>query len=170
MNVIIGFSRPNSFKLHGLLIEKIDDAPFDHAYMRVTMSKIDRELIFQSIAVGVQIVSEKQFRSISTPVEEYALDITDEQFINLIRFCIDNAGKPYGILDVIGLGIARILQKLGLKAKNPFNQGNKNAFCSQLIAEALKNIDPNDFNIDPDNVSPRNLRDLLVQLKIKRVL
>jgi hypothetical protein len=170
MNIIVGFSRPNKFTLHGKLIEEIDNAPFDHAYMRCPLDKINRDLIFQSIAVGVQIVSPQQFAKLSTPVEEYSLDCTIDQFVDLMRFCIDTSGQSYGFLSVIGMGISELLSKIGIKISNPFEKIDKNLFCSALIAKALLQIDPKDFNIDPDNVSPRMLRDLLVKLKIKRVL
>jgi len=169
-NIIIGFSKPRKFSIHGFIIEKVDGAPFDHAYLRFNLEKIERNIVFQSIAVGVQLVSEPEFEGLCTPVEEYQLQISDDQFICMLQFCFDKAGKPYGLLDTIGMGISRLLCRLGIKKKNPFYEGDANYFCSQIIAQCLDNIDPADFKLDADNTSPMDLRNLLQQLKIQQVL
>lgn len=171
MNIIVGFSKPVKFTLHGWLIMKIDEAPFDHAYIRVKLDKLQREIVFQSIAIGIQIVSVTEFETLSQPIEEYELDVSEEQFISLLQFCIDNSGKSYGLLAVIGLGIAKLLGKIGIKINNPFGEGKTSSeFCSEVITSALDNIDPKDFNLDPDNVSPEDLCILLQKLNMKRVL
>jgi hypothetical protein len=170
MNLIIGFSHPRKFSLHGWIIEKVDGVPYDHAYLRFNLDKVQRNIVFQSIAVGVQLVSESEFEGLCTPLEEYQLYITEAQFISMFQFCIDKAGKPYGLLDVIGLGIAKILNKIGIRKSNPFYEGDANYFCSQIIAQCLDNIDPSQFNINADNTSPSDLNSLLKQLNIKRIL
>lgn len=169
MNLIIGFSKPVKKSFHGWLIEKIDDAPFDHAYLRFTLDKIERDIVFQSIAVGVQLISIAEFQNKCSPVEEYELDLSEDQFITMFQFCIDNSGKPYGILNVIGLGFSKILCKLGIKKVNPFDRSG-NYFCSQVVTQCLDNIDSAQFNLNADNTSPSDLRNLLKQLKIKQVL
>jgi len=169
-SIIIGFSKPKKSTIHGWIIEKIDKSNFDHVYLRFNLDKIQRNLVFQSIDVGVQIVTENEFEGLCTPVEEYSLSITDDQFIEMLQFCFDKAGKPYGILDVIGLGISKILARLNIKKKNPFNEGDATYFCSQIVAKCLDTIDPTQFNIDPDNTSPSDLNNLLQQLNIPKIL
>lgn len=172
MNLIIGFSKPVKKTFHGWLIEKVDNASFDHAYLRFTLNEIERDVVFQSIAIGVQLVSVVEFEIRSIPVEEYTLSISKDQFITMLQFCFDNAGKPYGLLDVLGLGISRLLNKIGIKAKNPFGEKGiiSSEFCSQAVALCLNDIDPADFNLNADNISPSDLRNLLQQLKIPRTL
>jgi|SRR5271165_6696541 len=169
-NIIIGFSKPKKFSLHGFIIEKIDNSQFDHTYLRFNLDQIERNIVFQSIAVGVQLVSEAEFQGLCTPVEEYQLEISDDQFLILLQFCFDKAGKPYGLLDVVGLGISKILAKIGIKNLNPFYEGDATYFCSQLVAQCLDNIDPMDFKLNADNISPGDLRNLLQQLKMKQIL
>ena len=169
-NIIVGFSRPRKFSIHGWIIEKIDQAPFDHAYIRFNLDEVERNIVFQSIAVGVQLVSEYEFNGLCFPVEEYELEISESQFLTFLQFCFDKCGKPYGLLDVIGMGISKFLCKLGIKKRNPFYEGDANYFCSQIIAQCLDDIDPTDFKLDADNTSPMDLRNLLQQLKIKQTL
>jgi hypothetical protein len=169
-SLVVGFSKPNKFTLHGWLIEKIDGSQFDHAYLRFKLDKINRNIICQSIDVGVQLVSEAQFATKSTPVQEYQLDLTDEQFISMFQFCIDNAGKMYSLLGVIGEGIVRIAGKFGKTISNPFDSNEKTYFCSELVAQCLDDIDPSQFNLNANNISPDQLCSLLQQLNIQRIL
>lgn len=170
MKIVIGFSKPIKKSFHGWLIEKIDNSTFDHAYLRFTLDKFKRDVVFQSIAVGVQLVSVPEFEGKCLPVEEYELDLTEDQFIKMFQFCIDNAGKPYGLLDVLGLGISKLLCKLGIKKKNPFFEGDANYFCSQIVIQCLDSIDPKDFNFNADNISPKDLNTIVKSLNLKRIL
>jgi hypothetical protein len=169
-SITIGFSKPNKFTLHGWLIEKIDGSQFDHAYLRFELDKFNRNVVCQSIDVGVQIVSEAQFATKSTPVQEYQLTVTDEQFVSMFQFCIDNAGKSYSILGVIGEGIVRISAKFGKTITNPFNSDEKTYFCSELVTQCLDTIDPSQFNLNANNISPDQLCTLLQQLNVPRTL
>jgi hypothetical protein len=169
-SVIIGFSKPNNFTLHGWLIEKIDGSQFDHAYLRFQLDGINRNVVCQSIDVGVQLVSEAQFATKSTPVEEYQLNITEAQFISMFQFCLDNTGKMYSLWGVIGEGIVRLVAKFGKTISNPFDSNEKTYFCSELVAQCLDNIDPSQFNLNANNISPDQLCSLLQQLKIQRIL
>lgn len=169
-SIIIGFSKPIGFKLHAWIIMKLDKAPFDHAYLKFNLDNINRELVYQSIDVGVQLVSQNQFATQSIPIEEYQLDVSYSQFISMFQFCIDNAGKMYSIWGVIGEGLVKIASKIGLNIKNPFNSNNKTYFCSELVAQCLDQIDPVQFNLNADNISPGDLNILLQKLNIKRIL
>lgn len=170
-SLIVGFSKPKSFKLHAWLIEKIDGkSNFDHAYLRFYLDTIDRELVYQSIAIGVQIISQNEFKNQSNSVEEYELNISEEQYISLLQFCIDNAGKAYSVFGVIGEGLVKLCSKIGWNIKNPFDSREKTYFCSELIAQCLNHINPLQFNLNADNISPNDLNVILKQLNLKRIL
>jgi hypothetical protein len=169
--LIIGFSKPSSFKIHAWLIEKLDGSTFDHAYLRFYLNhNVNREIVFQSIDVGVQLVSQNEFSSKSTPVIEYQLDISEEQYTSLLQFCIDNAGKSYSLWGVIGEGLVKLFSKFGWGIKNPFDSRDKTYFCSELVAQCLNYINPSKFNLNADNISPNDLNKLLTSLNMKRVL
>jgi hypothetical protein len=168
--MIIGFSRPVKKSFHGWLIEKIDDSTFDHAYLRFTLNKFQRDIVCQSIDVGVQLVSQTEFLSKSTPVEEYELIISDDQFISMVQFCIDNAGKEYSLWGVIGEGFVKLAAKINWKIKNPFDSKDKSYFFSELVTQCLDTIDPKDFNLNADNISPMDLNTIIKSMNLKRVL
>src|ERR1700677_2160097 len=111
MNIIIGFSHPKKFSVHGELIEKIDNAPFDHAYLKFYSIQLNRTIIYQSNWRGVAFIGESLFLSSTSPVYEFEVEIIDEKFISLMQFCVDNVGIPYGLFKVLLLGMAEILSK-----------------------------------------------------------
>lgn len=162
--IIIGFSKPRAFKLYAWLIEKVDGASFDHAYLRLNF--FDKDAIYQSTAVGVEFMGYTQWDTATLPVKEYQLSVSDEAFKSLMQFCIDNTGMKYSYLGVLG----ELLVKLHICKKNPINQGSTREFCSEIIAKCLDQVDPADFNLDADNVTPSGLDTVLTQLKIPRIL
>lgn len=170
MIINIGFSKPAKPTLHGNLIMFIDNCEFDHAYIRYHSNSLDRDIIYQSIWKGVEFVGNSVFRSLATPVEEYELDITDFQYKSLMQFCIDNSGKSYDLLGVLGLGLSKILKKIHININNPVSNGTNLEFCSEIIARCLNQVDSKDFSLDAENVSPKDLNIIVKSLGLKRLI
>lgn len=167
--IIIGFSHPAKFSLHAWLIEKIDGAPFDHAYLRFHSDNLDRDIIYQSNWRGVQFIGAILWSQTTTPVQEFSLQVPDDRYNKMMQFCVDNAGINYGYLGVLGQGIRNLAAKIGWNINNPFNQSQSTEFCSQIVTNCLNVADPSQFNLNADNISPKNLNDILIQLKIPQV-
>lgn len=165
-SVIIGFSKPITFKLHAWIIEKIDRAPFDHAYLRFHSDTLNRDLIYQSTQRGVEFVGLTLWQKTTIPVQEFLLLVDDSSYTQLMQFCVDNAGIPYGFMAVIGEGLV----KLGVCSTNPFNMGLDKEFCSEIVARCLNAVDPAQFKLDAANLSPSDLNQILTSLQIPRVL
>lgn len=168
--IIVGFSKPVKFALHAWIIEKIDGAKFDHAYLRIKSSSLDRDIIYQATSKGVNFIGSTLWLQKTQPVEEYELDITPVNYKILIQFCIDNAGVPYGFRGVLGEGLVDIAAKFGKTMDNPFNDGLASEFCSEIITRCLATVDPAQFSLDPDNISPNDLNILIKKLGIPRTL
>jgi len=163
--IIIGFSKPKSFKLHAWLIMKIDKADYDHAYIKFHSDTYKRDIIYQAIGKGVEFKGLALFEETTQPVEEYELDIEDNDYIELMKFCIDNAGISYGFLSTLGVGISKLF-----KIKNPFSDGLKTEFCDEIVFRCLNKVDPKDFCEDPENISPKDVNNIIQELNIKRIL
>jgi len=169
-NIVIGFSKPSSFSLHAWIIEKIDEASFDHAYLRFHSDSLNRDVIYQANWRGVQFVGASIFSQTTTPVKEYLLTVDDSEYTSMMQFCMDNAGISYGYLAVIGDGLVDIMARLGKKIENPFSDGAKTEFCSEIVARCLNVVDPAQFQLSADNISPNDLDQILQKLQIKRIL
>jgi len=170
MNLVIGFSHPKKFSLHGELIEKIDNAPFDHTYIKFYSQELDRTIIYQSNWRGVGFIGEPLFLSTTQPIYEFQLEIDDQKFISLKQYYVDNVGIPYSLLGVLLLGIDEILSKFKININNLLRDKLSSAFCSEIVYRCLNEIDPEDFNLNPATISPKDLYNLLKKLNIKQIL
>jgi hypothetical protein len=164
-NIVVGFSHPTKFSLHAWLIEKIDNSPFDHAYLKFYSSTLDRNIIYQSNWRGVEFIGATLFNTSTTPVYEYSIAIDDESYNSMLQFCVDNAGISYSYLGVLGSGLV----KLGICKKNPFDDGLKTEFCSEIISRCLNIVDPTKFKLDANNISPKDLNDVLIKLQVSKL-
>ena len=169
-SITIGFSKPQVFKFYAWLIMKCDRATFDHAYLKFHSDSLDRDIIYQAVGKGVQFIGKLQFEKHSKAIEEYRLNIEENNYTTMMRFCVDNAGISYGFKEVLGLALVKLCAKFGKHIANPFNQGAKEEFCSEIVSRCLNEAKPDEFNIDAENISPKELNTLLKQLNVEQVL
>lgn len=169
-SITIGFSKPKTFKLHAWLIMKIDNASFDHAYLKFHSDNLNRDIIYQAVGKGVQFIGNSLFILNSEPISEFQLEVDDEKYISLMQFCLDNAGISYGFWQVLALGIVRILSKINININNSLQDKLKTEFCSEIVYRCLDKIDPEDFNLNAESVTPKDLFNLLKELNTKQIL
>jgi len=151
----IGFSKPihKILPVYSWAIRLLEGTKFSHVYVRHS-TKYNIDLIYQASGTQVNFESGELFFQKAETVREFEFDVSDQAFDNYMGFAIRNAGKPYGILQVVGIALCSIF---GLK-KNPFPNGKSNYVCSELIAEILFEIgkfkyDKNIF----DRCTPKDL-------------
>jgi hypothetical protein len=164
-SIVIGFSHPTKFSLHAWIIEKVDNASFDHAYLRFHSDSLNRDIVYQSNWRGVEFIGSTLWQTTATPVEEYTIAVDDTEYTSMMQFCVDNCGVSYGYLATIGAGLV----KLGICKTNPFSSGLKTEFCSEIVARCLNVVDPAQFQLDAANITPNDLNQLLKKLNIARI-
>lgn len=168
--IVVGFSTPQKFKIHAWLIMKIDQAPFDHTYLKFHSESLNRDIIYQAVGKGVQFVGKTLFDTKSKSIEEFEIEVEDDDYTKMMCFCVDNAGIPYGFIQVIGAGIVKILSKFGKHIENPFNVGLTNEFCSEVVLRCLNKVDSKNFNLKAENITPKDLNVIIKSLNFKRIL
>lgn len=174
--IVIGFSKPKDFKLYAYLIMKIDGGLFDHAYLKFHSDSLNRDIVYQAVGKGVQFVGKILFETKNISVEEYEIQVSDDKYTEMMQFCIDNAGMPYGFVQVLSLGIKKLLSKLNIKINNNPNQvisseiGLKTEFCSEIVTRCLNKVDPKDFDLNAESITPKDLNSILKSLNIKQIL
>lgn len=156
--IIIGFSRPKKWKIFAWAIMKAYDIPYDHVYIRFHSNYYIRDVIYQASSTMVNFMSPVIFKEENIIVKEFELDISDENKKNLVGFAMDNAGRPYGIKQCLGLAIVRICEFFGKNIKNPFSDGNKTYICCELGAYILKDYVGVDVPYDVDSLNPKQLK------------
>lgn len=138
--ITVGFSRHKGFAPLSWLIMLCERTNFSHAYIRLHSESLDRDLIYQATGAGVNFVGSVMFDQTAQVVEEYKIEISEDARKKLLQWCVDNAGKPYGRMQILGLGLVRLAKLVGIRMKNPFPNGNGAYVCCELVAEALENL------------------------------
>ena len=86
-------------------------------------------------------------------IDEFELEIKDDDYIEMMRFCIDNAGKPYSLRD-IGAILFRSEKLL---------DGRDKFICSELVGTILKNYAKVPIDKKTGMLTPKNIYNLLVE-------
>lgn len=162
MNTIrIGFSKPRKWKPFAAAIMAGYGIGYSHVYIRLAAKKYDRDLIYQASHTMINFMSPIVFETENEIVREFELEVSDEKYIELMQFAIDNAGKPYGIKEALGLGIVRLAEIFGRKIRNPFSAGNSNYVCSVLADYVIDNFTKQKSPGEFTDASPRDIWNFL---------
>lgn len=153
--VIVGFSTPRKFHIFPWVIRKMEKTPFSHVYIKIFSKSTDRYLVYQSSGMQVNFVGQDIFYSINKDLVEFAFPVSADQKVKLLQTAIDLAGKPYGMKQVLGMGLVRLAKMVGIKINNPWADGSKTYICSELIATLL--LDLGYKFEDLDNVTPGDI-------------
>lgn len=159
-SIIIGFSKPNKFKIGAWLIEKTEKTEFDHVYIKLYSKSTDRYLYYQASGLEVNFMGDKVFTQLNTVVKEFRFPITDAQQSAILVQAIDLAGTPYGIKELFGMAIVRFMSIFNVKMINPFSDGSKTYICSELVGTIMNSHLGYNFK-DLDSLSPKDIYDTL---------
>lgn len=153
--LIIGFSKPKKFKLFSWIIRKIQKTPFSHVYIRFYSSKYERWLVYQASATSVNFIEFKRFSDINEIIKEFEIPASETAKNNVVQKAIDLVGAPYGVKQVIGIGIVELLKDFNIHIENPLAENNA-WVCSEVVAEVLKELNM-DLQIDLNKVTPKDI-------------
>lgn len=155
----IGFSKAKvGFPIIAWLIMLCERVPFSHAYIRVRSESLDRDLIYQATGSGVYFIGLPAFETHAQIIEEYSLEVSNEAKKKMLQWAIDTSGKPYGKLQLVGIGFKRLCSLVGIKIGNPFKTGSGAYICTELAAQATEELGI-PFGVDLDEVGLKELRD-----------
>lgn len=161
----MGFSRPKKFAIGSAVIRIAENSPFSHAFLRWYAEGIKRDMVYQASHGMVHFVSGENFDNINETIVSYYVDLTDEQFKNVIKKCVDLAGTKYGTLALLGMGLER-----ATGIENPFRDGDRTFVCSELVGEVLKQSGIADVAIDLELAGPKKLESAISAISNFNVL
>lgn len=153
-SITIGFSRPKTWKPFAWLIMKAYRTNYDHVYIKFHSNTYDRDIIYQASSVMVNFMSPVVFQQNNIVVKEFQVDVPDENYAKLMQFCIDNAGKPYSLKEVLGFACVIIAGWFGKKISNPLKSGTEEYVCSVLAGYILDNFTKTVTPSDYEDASP----------------
>ena len=159
--IIVGFSRPIKWKPFAWAIMKSYGTNYDHVYMKFHSDSLQRDIIYQASSVMVNFMSTSVFTSNNVIVKEFPVQVSDDNYTKLMQFCVDNAGKPYSLKEVLGFACTVIVGWFGKKIANPFKSGTDEFVCSVLAGYILDNYTDNKTPGDFEEADPTVIYNLL---------
>lgn len=165
--IIIGFSRPNTFKLFAWTIMKGYGTPYSHVYVKIHSSKYERDLYYQASGLAVNFMSQIYFKEHNEVVKEFEVEIADDQLNELMKFAIDTCGAPYGIKQVFWMAYIRIGEILGKKWSAPDSDKTHTFVCSELASYILEKFAGITLPRLPDDMTPLDVYNLSDELAEK---
>lgn len=159
--IIIGFSRPRKFKLFSWIIRKVEHSEYSHVYIKTYSNTLERWLIYQASGTAVNFIGQERFYNHNEPIVEYLFQTTDKTKHEFLQLAVDTVGTPYGVKQLVGIGLVRLGKLFGLRCKNPFRDGKATYVCSELAAELLETLLGVDIEQDLDCIGPKELQQII---------
>lgn len=92
-----------------------------------------------------------------TVVQEFTFNVSDASFLACMKFAANQAGKPYGIMEICGLALCEIALVLNKKINNPFKDSGQTWICDQLIAALLETCENVSLPMPLDDMTPKDV-------------
>lgn len=132
--IIVGFSHSTkTFSPFSKAIQLWDKTNYSHVYFEFESIKYDVDMVYQASSTMLNYMSKDVFLLNNKVIKEFKLELTDEQYFNLMQSCMKSAGLKYGQLEIVGIVIAEILRL----DYNPFADSER-YICSEWVGEQLE--------------------------------
>ena len=139
--IVFGFSKPIHSSPLSDAIEHIENTNFSHSYVKLWNPIINRWVVFHAQGLKIHGVTWATFQKKNKSIEEYSVPCTQAKWTEILQFCWDSCGIPYGGGQLVGMGWVRLLYNwFHMKIKNPFADGKETQVCSEFsghVAERL---------------------------------
>lgn len=164
----LGFSVPNHLKfpiVSWLVRAVMGWTPYSHIYGRWFVKSIGEWNCFHATgAGGVHMLGSPEFKRTVRPIRIYELELEAGEFQELLKFAVHNNGRKYAHLQNVGIWWSIVW---GLK-ENPFSKGETRQNCSELWGRILAKRGMV-FDKSFDLLTPKDIEDALIRLKVRRV-
>lgn len=160
----IGFSKARSkWAVISWLIRKVEGSAYSHVYVKFHSDSLERDLVYQASKTMVNFMGTEVFNEEAETVETYTLDLSDEAYKHILQYAIDNAGKPYGVKALLGMGLVKLMGLFGKKIKNPFKDGSSAYVCLELVGVILWIIGEIESIEDLESMGLKEFHDLFMK-------
>lgn len=157
--ITIGLSRHTKFSIFGRGIEFFQKTPYSHAYLKFHSNSLSRDLIYQASGLKVNFMNTKMFDSSNTTTNEYVIEVTEEKYNEILGFCVDQVGKPYGIKNIVGIVFYTVFGYKIIKSDKL-----ESFICSELIGYVMRMAGILPDGIDLDYFKPKDVFDCMEKL------
>ena len=151
-NISIVFSTHTAFNLFSSLIMFGLKTPYSHVAIKMIDGDTNQTVYYQASGLTVNCMSEAEFLSTETIIYQKDIQTSDEVFVTGKTWLIDQLGKPYSMLSILGFALQITLGMVHVQIGNPFRSDGSQYVCSQLAGsyiDACENI-----SLDITNMTP----------------
>ena len=162
--LIIGFSKSKSpWKVGSQVIRLGEKRDFSHAYIRYECILTNIQIVAQASKGFVHEMNYDIFQEHNIVCEEYELECSNEQFIEVIKFIRKNLGVDYSKLQIFFLSIKKLF-KIEVKEYNK----DKEFICSEFAARICQ-IAGITVPTYLDYFTPSDLNTLIKDINLPRI-
>lgn len=156
--ITIGFSRAcTTFPIFSWLIQLVQKTNYSHVYLKYHDEYLGQDMIFQASHSVVNSMSLPVFLAQETVVKEFTFNVSDVTFLKTMQFAANQAGKPYGVLEICGLALVELCALIGIKIQNPVKDSGQTYICDQLVAAILNECENVVLPTNINNMIPRDV-------------
>ena len=163
MEIIVAFSSPKVFNISSSIIKAVMGTEYSHVLVYWKADKLDRHLVYQASHGSVHFLELTNFLKQSEIHSEHRLIVTYDQYLKLVRKCVDLAGEPYWFCELANIAANDLANYAGLKVD--FGDG-RGYICSELLADLLMDIFGAKFNKPKHLIKPKDIEDFLIANKL----
>jgi hypothetical protein len=169
--IVMGFSRPKKsvFPLFSWLIRAVEKTSYSHCYVRWYSETYDEPLVYEASGTTIHFVGQDFWMDHVTVIHEFELDVSDEHFHAIVKFCMHNAGQPYSILQAAGIALYQAAKAADIKLGNIFKNDRTAWVCSEHCGYLLRLLGY-DVSEDLDLVGPRDIYEVVSNIPNARRL
>jgi hypothetical protein len=156
--ITIGFSRASTtFPIFSWLIMAVQKTNYSHVYLKYQDEFLGQTMYYQASHTLVNSMSAAVFLAQETVVQEFTFNVSDASFKQCLQFAANQAGKPYGTKEIIGLAYCELALIVDQKVNNPFKEAGETWICDQLIAALLETCENVVLPMPLDNMIPKDM-------------
>jgi hypothetical protein len=133
-----GFSTPKKQTLLSRVIRLVENTKYSHTYLSYYDEQFQGSIVYHAALMNVHITPCSAFDKHNSIIEYYPILVPEGKKVEVLKLCGEYLDRPYGHLQIVGMGIARLLYLwFGVKTKNILADGPKTFVCSELMGRIL---------------------------------
>ena len=163
--ITIGFSRAcTTLPIFSWAIMACERTSYSHVYLKYQDDYLGQTMYYQASHTLVNSMSESVFLAQELPVYEFTFNVSDTSFLKIMQFAANQAGKPYGVLEICWLALVELASAIGIKIQNPLKEAGSTWVCSELIASLLNQCENISLPTDLNDMTPVEMYNLVKTL------
>lgn len=155
--ITIGFSKSSEWDaIFSWLILWTQGTPYSHVYLKY-VDELGNVKYFQASHTVTNSMDADTFLGQETVVQEFTFNVSDTAFKAWMEFEDAQAGKAYGVMEIVGLLLMELCALVRIKINNPFTDAGSSWICDQLVAAGINECENIALPMPLNNMRPQDV-------------